>query len=134
MDENRRELAAFGQNATSGRVAEEHVEQKVLNEGRSFLVGRHARSKAMGQQIGEGSEDLPLRRGVREAVIEADIKDKRFPRRVADGPEISHHVASKKRLCEVSEFARESDVFEERVRNGQRLPKLCTAQRPCTNS
>lgn len=62
-------------------------------------------------------------------MIEAGVEDKRFPRRVADGPEISYRIASKKRLCEVPDFARESEVFEERVRNGQRLPKLCAPHR-----
>jgi|ERR1700722_451139 len=32
-------------NVTSGRVTEEHVEQRVLNGGRSFLVEKHVPSK-----------------------------------------------------------------------------------------
>ena len=54
--------------------------------------------KAMGQQIGEAGEDLPLRRGVCEAVIEANIKDECFACGVADGPKIADGVAPEKRL------------------------------------
>jgi hypothetical protein len=90
--------------------------------------------KTVWNQIGEPCENFPLRRGARESVIEAGVKYKSFPRRVADGPEIAHRIASKKRLREVPDFARESEVFEERVRDGQRLPELCAAHRSCTNS
>lgn len=75
----------------------------------------------MGQQIGKAGEHLPLRRGVREAVTEADIKDKCFACGVADGPKIANGVAAEKRLCEVPDFTGEGKVPEQRMGNRERL-------------
>jgi len=74
-----------------------------MEGARSSLEGVFA-PKAVGQQISETGEDLPLRRRVREAVIEADIEDERFARRVADGPKIADGIAPEKRLREVPHF------------------------------
>ena len=82
--------------------------------------------KAVWQQISEASEDLPLRRRVRETVIESDIKDERFACRVADGPKIADGVAPEKRLREVPHFTGERKVLEERVRNRKRLSELAS--------
>ena len=80
----------------------------------------------MGQQISEASEDLPLRRRVRETVIESDIKNERFACRVADAPKIADGVAPEKRLREVQHFTGERKVLEERMRNRKRLSELAS--------
>jgi len=84
-------------------------------------LSRKASPKAMGRQIGEACEYLPLRRGVREAVIEADIKYECFACRVADGRKIADGVAPEKRLREVPHFTGEGEVPEERVGNRELL-------------
>ncbi len=53
----------------------------------------------------------------------------RLPRRVADGPKIADRITSKKRLREVPDFHGKNEVLEERMRDGQRLPKLSTPHR-----
>jgi hypothetical protein len=105
------------------------VEQKsLMGTARSSLEGMSA-PKAMGQQIGKAREDLPLRRRMREAVIEADIKDERFACGVADSPKIADGVAPEKRLREVPDFTGESEGLEERMRYRKRLSELASPHR-----
>ena len=99
-----------------------------MEAARSSLKGMSA-PKAVGQQISEAHEGLPLRRRVRETVIEADIKDERFACRVADGPKIADGVAPEKRLREVPHFTGERKVLEERMRNRKRLSELASPNR-----
>lgn len=58
----------------------------------------------MRQQVREAREDLPLRRRVRETVIETNIKDHRFARGVADGPKIADGITAEKWLRKVPDF------------------------------
>ena len=83
----------------------------------------------MGQQIGEASEDFPLRRGAREAVIEADIEDKCFASGVTDGPKITDRVASEKGLRKVPDLTGECEIPEERMGNSERLSELTSPDR-----
>src|SRR5690348_8172509 len=75
--------------------------------------------KAVRKQIGESGEDSPLRPAAGASVIETEIEDERFPRRVADGPKIADRIASKKRLGEVPEFPGKNEILEERMKDGQ---------------
>jgi hypothetical protein len=97
-----------------------------LMEAARFSLKGMSPPKAVGQQISEASERLPLRRRMRETVIESDIKDERFACRVADGPKIADGVAPEKRLREVPYFTGERKVLEERMRNRKRLSELAS--------
>src|ERR1700719_2740913 len=83
----------------------------------------------MGQQVREAGEKFPLRRCVREAVIEADIEHKGFASGMTDGPQITGRVASEKRLRKVPDFTGERETPEERMRNRERLPELTSPDR-----
>ena len=122
----------IGKNRVDGRqfrLILEQVPGISLSSKKSSMLARSSLEgvlapEAMGQQIGKASEDLPLRRRVRETVIESDIKDERFACRVADCPKIADGVAPEKRLREVPHFTGERKVLEERMRNRKRLSEL----------
>jgi hypothetical protein len=52
-------------------------------------------------------------------MIEACIKDERFPSRIADSPKISDGIAPEQWLREVPDFARQGKAAQERMRNRQ---------------
>ena len=82
--------------------------------------------KPAGQQVGKAGEDLPLRGGVREAVIEADVEDERLACCIADGPKIAESIGPKKRLREMPDFTRERELLRERMRNRKGLSELAS--------
>jgi hypothetical protein len=67
-------------------------------------------------------------------VIEPCIKNQRFARRIADGPEISDRIAPQEWLREVPYLPRQREAAQELVRDRQRLAKLAATNRPCSNS
>ena len=83
----------------------------------------------MGQQVREAGEKFPLRRGVREAVIEADIEHKGFASGITDGPQIAGRVASEKWLRKVPDFTSQRKIAEEGMRNRHGLSELASPDR-----
>src|SRR5580704_5186302 len=83
----------------------------------------------MREQIGETHEGLPTCRCAGEPVIEARIKNQVLACGIANCPKAANCIALQEGLRETPYFRRQSEPFQEGMRNGQGLTELTTPHR-----